>query len=418
MHYGWKVLIACVGFYAITTGVLANTAGIFLTPVMDEMGWSRTDASMYLTIFPLVAAALQPVVGKVLQKSNPKIILTISVLVFGLAYMATSQANSVLAWNLFGVVYGITAAFFMYIPVPWLINNWFSKKAGLCLGITGAALSLFAALASPIGNALIAEFGWRPTRLIFGAVVLIIAVPLTLLFVRKSPAEMGLKPYGYEDVKKGSNNGTVAPENVGVSIGQAVKTPAFYLILLLAGIFCLNASFFQQIPSFAATGSLGAAAGAMAVSIIMVGGIIGKFLLGWLNDALGTKIMGIISALCGAIGMGLAFFAGSNVILFYIGMAIFGGGYSGLTLVCPMVTKGTFGPKDYSQIYSYITTGIFLFSAGAPLLYARIYDSTQSFDISFVIVISAYIIAAILVPVILSMGKKIQQQSIASKNIA
>lgn len=418
MHYGWKILIACIGFYAITTGVLANTAGIFLTPVMDEMGWTRTDASMYLTIFPLVAAALQPLVGKMLQKYNPKIILTVSVLVFGLAYMATSQAHSVMAWNLFGVVYGVTAAFFMYIPVPWLINNWFSKKAGLCLGITGAALSLFAAFASPIGNALIADYGWRTTRLIFGAVVLVIAIPLTLFFVRKSPAEMGLKPYGYEEENNRGIKGAFAPESTGVSIGVAVKTPAFYLILLLAGIFCLNASFFQQIPSFAATGPLGAAAGAMAVSIVMVGGIVGKFVLGWLNDAVGTKLMGIISALCGAIGITLAFFAGSNVMMFYIGMAIFGGGYSGLTLVCPMVTKGTFGPKDYSQIYSYVTTGIFLFSAGAPLLYARIYDTTQSFDLSFIIVISAYILAAILVPIILGMSKKIQGLDKGNKNIA
>lgn len=417
MHYGWKILIACVGFYAITTGILCNTAGIFLTPVMDEMGWSRTDASMYLTIFPLVAAVLQPVVGKVLQKYNPRLILTISVIVFGLAYIATSQANSVLAWNLFGVIYGITAAFFMYIPTPWLINNWFSKKAGLCLGITGAALSIFAAFASPIGNSLIAQYGWRETRVIFGIVVLVIAVPLTLLFVRKSPAEMGLKPYGYEE-ENGSKKQFSVPEAFGVSIGAAVKSPAFYLTVLLAGIFCITASFFQQIPSFAATGKLGAAAGAMAVSIIMFGGIIGKFVLGWLNDALGTKIMGIISALCGAIGISLAFFAGSNVGMFYAGMAIFGGGYSGLTLVCPMVTKGAFGPKDYSQIYSYITTGIFLFSAAAPLLYARIFDATKSFNLCFIIVIAAYILAAILVPIILAMGKKMQSQQSVDKSIA
>ncbi|WP_019240264.1 MULTISPECIES: MFS transporter [Bacillus] len=408
MHYSWKILIACIGFYAVTTGVLCNTAGIFLTPVMDEMGWSRTDASMYLTIFPLVAAVLQPIVGKVFQKSNPKIILTISVLVFGLAYMATSQAQTVLAWNLFGVVYGITAAFFMYIPVPWLINNWFTKKAGFALGISGAALSLIAAFASPIGNALIAEYGWRPTRLIFGIVVLVIAVPLTLIFVKKSPAEIGLKPYGYEENNKSN---TQEAETTGLTLGRAIKTPAFYLILLLAGIFCLCASFFQQIPSFAATGELGAAAGAMAVSIIMVGGILGKIILGWINDTFNTLVMSVVSALCGAIGIALAFFAGSNVMIFYIGMAIFGGGYSGLTLVCPMVTKGAFGAKDYSQIYSYITTGIFLFSAAAPLLYARIYDSTQSFDLSFIIVIVAYIVAAILVPIILSMGKKLQQQN-------
>lgn len=410
MHYGWKVLIACVGFYALITGVLCNTAGIFLTPVMNEMGWSRTDASMYLTIFPLVAAVLQPLVGKMLQKYNPRIILTVAITVFGLAFIATGWVQTVWEWNVFGVIYGVTAAFFMYIPTPWLINNWFSKKTGLCLGITGAALSLFAAFASPIGNSLIAAYGWRETRIILGIVVLIIAVPLTLIFVRKSPEEMGLKPYGYEEGANVSKQ-TAAPSENGISVRQAVKTPAFYLLILLAGIFCLNASFFQQIPSFAATGKLGAAAGAMAVSIIMIGGIIGKFVLGWLNDSVGTRFMSIFSALCGAIGISLAFFAGSNVLMFYIGMAVFGGGYSGLTLVCPMVTKDAFRPKDYSQIYSYVTTGIFLFSAAAPLLYARIFDVTKSFNISFYIVITAYIIAAILVPIILGMGKKLRGNS-------
>jgi MFS family permease len=414
MHYSWKILIACIGFYAFTTGVLCNTAGIFLTPVMEEMGWTRTDASMYLTIFPLVAAVMQPVAGKVLQKSNPKLILSTCVVIFSLAYIATSQADSVLAWNAFGVIYGITAGFFMYIPTPWLINNWFSKKTGLALGITGAALSLFAAFASPIGNALIADYGWRTTRIILGIVTLVIALPLTLL-VKKSPSEMGLKPYGYENSNTGNK---VAPETAGVSIGTVIKSPAFYLLIVLAGLFCLNASFFQQIPSYAATGELGAAAGAMAVSIVMVGGIVGKFVLGLINDLFGSKIMGFVSTLCGAVGIALAFFAGGNVVMFYIGMAVFGGGYSGLTLICPMVTKDSFGPKDYSQIYSYVTTGIFLFSAAAPLLYARIYDSTQSFDLGFIIVIAGYIIAAILIPTILSLGKKMQTREASKKSIA
>lgn len=411
MHYGWKILMASIGFYALVTGVLCNTAGIFLTPVMDEMGWTRTEASMYLTIFPLVAAVIQPIAGKVLQKYNPKLILATCVVVFCVAFIATSQAHSVLAWNTFGVIYGITAGFFMYIPTPWLVNNWFSKKAGLALGITGAALSIFAAIASPVGNALIVSYGWRTTRIILGIVTLVIALPLTLL-VKKSPSEIGLKPYGYEETRKNQKN-AIAPEDTGVSFGKVIKSPAFYLLILLAGLFCLNASFFQQIPSYAATGSLGAAAGAMAVSIVMVGGIVGKFVLGIVNDAFGSKVMGFFSTICGAVGIALAFFAGGsgNAVLFYIGMGIFGGGYSGLTLVCPMVTKDSFGPKDYSQIYSYVTAGIFIFSALAPLLYAQIYDATKSFNLGFIIVIAGYIVAAILIPTILAMGRRMQKQN-------
>lgn len=409
IHYGWWILLACIGFYAITTGVCCNTAGIFLAPVMKETGWTRTAASFYLTIFPLVAAVLQPIAGIVYQKYNPRYILTFMVLLFSVAYIATSRATTVMHWNLFGVIYGITAGFFMYIPTPWLINNWFRKNAGLCLGITGAALSVFAAFASPIGQSLITTYGWRTARLIMGVFTLVTAIPLTLLVV-KSPAEKGLLPYGAEK-DEAFADGT--SQTSGVSLGRAVKSPAFYFTVIVAGIFCMCASFFQQIPSYAAFGKLGAAAGAVAVSVVMVGGICGKFLLGWLHDYVGIKITGIIACLGGAAGILVAFIGGNNanVMLFYVGLAIFGVGYSALTIVSPMVTKAAFGPKDYSKIYSWITGTIFIFSAAAPLIYARIYDTTKSFTMAFILVIIMYILGAILIPIILRIGNRLQAQA-------
>jgi MFS family permease len=407
IHYAWLILLACIGFYAVTTGIMCNTAGIFLAPVMQETGWTRTAASFYLTIFPLVAAVMQPIAGAAYKKYNPRMILTVVVLIFCLAYIATSRATTVMHWNIFGVIYGITAGFFMYIPTPWLINNWFRKNTGLALGITGAALSIFAALTSPILQDLITTYGWRTGRLVLGIVGLVISVPLTFLFVRKSPADMGLMPYGAE-TSGAAAQAAAALESSGVRTAKAVKSPAFYFLIILAGIFCMCASFFQQIPSYASFGPLGAAAGAMAVSIVMVGGIIGKFFLGWLNDRVGIKITGIVACLGGAIGILVAFMAGGNVTMFYLGLCIFGVGYSALTIVSPLVTRNAFGAVDYSQIYSWITMSIFLFSAAAPLIYARIYDTTGTFTLAFILVIAMYILGSILVPVILSMGKKMQ----------
>ena len=44
-NYAWAIAIACVAFYAIPLGVVANQAGLFASPVMEEFGWSRTDAT-------------------------------------------------------------------------------------------------------------------------------------------------------------------------------------------------------------------------------------------------------------------------------------------------------------------------------------------------------------------------------------
>ena len=35
-NYAWAIAIACVAFYAIPLGVVANQAGLFASPVMEE----------------------------------------------------------------------------------------------------------------------------------------------------------------------------------------------------------------------------------------------------------------------------------------------------------------------------------------------------------------------------------------------
>ena len=51
-------------------GVVANQAGLFASPVMEEFGWSRTDATLYMSIQPWVAAICTPFAGKLISRFN------------------------------------------------------------------------------------------------------------------------------------------------------------------------------------------------------------------------------------------------------------------------------------------------------------------------------------------------------------
>ncbi|WP_417754661.1 hypothetical protein [Slackia isoflavoniconvertens] len=70
-NYAWAVAIACIAFYAVPLGFAANHAGLFITPVMNEFGWSRTDATLFMSIQPWVAALCTPLAGKLISKYNP-----------------------------------------------------------------------------------------------------------------------------------------------------------------------------------------------------------------------------------------------------------------------------------------------------------------------------------------------------------
>ena len=153
--WAWLVVIGCIGFYSIPTGIIGNTSGIFVAPVMDQFGWTQTDTTMYRTIQPLVAAVCAPIAGTLMEKYNPRWILAAVSAAFGLTSWASAYAPELWQWNLYGVVYGVTSAFYMYLAAPVLINAWFKKSAGLAISITAATLSILAAVASPIGQELI-----------------------------------------------------------------------------------------------------------------------------------------------------------------------------------------------------------------------------------------------------------------------
>lgn len=404
--WAWLVVVGCIGFYSIPTGIIGNTSGIFVAPVMDQFGWTQTDTTMYRTIQPLVAAVCAPIAGKLLSTYNPRWILAAVAASFGVASIASSFATELWQWNLYGVVFGVTSAFFMYLAAPVLINAWFKKSAGLAISITAASLSILAAFASPVGQGLIDHYDWQTARLALSVVTTVSSVVLTVLFVRRDPAEMGLLPFGAAGDGSTSVDGcSTDVEQEGATVSQALRSPGLYLLVFVACIFVMCAAFFQQIPSFAAHGTLGAEAGAMAVSIIMVGGTIGKLVLGALNDRAGVKWTGVISAGGGGLGILLAWLSGDNVALFYAGMVSFGFGYAGLTVVAPLLARGAFGPKSYPQIYSWVSTGIFVATAVSFLVYGMIYDTTGSYDLCFIVVIVLYVIAAALVPLTLRISQ-------------
>lgn len=402
--WAWLIVLGCIGFYSIPTGVIGNTSGIYVAPVMDEFGWSQTDTTMYRTIQPLVAAICAPMAGKILDACNPRWVLAFVSGSFGIASYASAYATQLWQWNLYGVVFGITSAFFMYLAAPVLINAWFRKHNGIAISITAAVLSILAALASPIGQSLIDAYGWQTSRALLSGFSTVVSVLLTVAFVRKSPSVMGMVPYGEsascdQDTEPGSSL-------EGSTVSQAVRSPGLYLLILVACIFVMCAAFFQQIPSFAAHGALGASAGATAVSIIMVGGVVFKLVLGALNDRIGVDRTGMIAAASGALGIFLAYVSVDNVALFYLGMVVFGGGYAGLTVVAPMLAKAAFGALDYARIYSWVSTGIFVATALSFLVYGLIYDMTGSYDLCFVVVIALYLMALILIPITIKTARR------------
>ncbi len=408
-NYAWAIAIAAVAFYALPLAFAANHAGLFTTPLMNEFGWSQTETTLYMSIQPWVAALCTPFAGKLISKYNPRWVLSIAVIVFGLAHLACAWFTAPWQWAIYGVVYGASAAFWMYIATPTMVNRWFVKHNGTVIGVIGVMVSLIGAILSPIWGSMIAEQGWQHARIIQGILVIVVCGGVTLLLLRESPEKMGVKPFGYGEetaAKAVEKKSWDVALDEGATRAQAMKSPALWLLILMAGLFVISASFIQQIARYASTVEELASIGAFAVSVAMYSSIAGKFGLGWISDHFGARVAGVVSGVCGLMGPVIMLIAGGNQGLFLVGVGFFGFGYAALNTVTPMTCRQAFGNVDYANVFAMVATGLNIFAGFSALIYATIYDLSGSYNGAFYMMIVFYALIIILSLIIVPMGRK------------
>jgi len=416
-HYHWfYVILGCCGCSAILITVLGNTAGLFLTPVMEEYQWTRTQASLYMTIFAWVAALIQPLVAKVYEKRNMRWVLTCIVIIYCASYMTSAHFTKLWQWNVFGIVYGICGGFFMYLPTPLLVNRWFAKRNALMMSLTGVVTGILGFFASPLIQKTITTDGWRTARFYTGFIILILCAGLTVLFVRNKPETMGMQPFfsDYEESessKKGKSKLPSLNKSEGLTIKAALKTPSYYLMILFGFLTVLVPSLNQQLPSYSATVPIGAAAGAFALSILSIVNLPRGPLAGWFIDLAGGKIGNMTCWAITAVGLiTIILSKGESPVAFYIGVVCFSFSFVPLTIGNPIIAKEAFGLREYEKIYSGITTAV-LFSGGVSfLLYAQIFDHTGSYTPCLYLALGVSIIQIILIPIIVTSGKRAQEK--------
>ena len=85
----WKVLTASmVGVACGASPLPFITFGFFIDPLQQEFGWSRTEISIGVTIYGILAALLAPVFGGMADRYGVRPVALGSLAIFGLTFAA------------------------------------------------------------------------------------------------------------------------------------------------------------------------------------------------------------------------------------------------------------------------------------------------------------------------------------------
>ncbi len=376
IHYAWLILIAAICIQGGIIGILVNCTGVIFSAIIKDLGFRSGDLSIYYTIRAFLQAAACGTTTKLFLNKNPKIVMT-GLAALGLAgYVGMYFYTDLWQWYFSGILVGICMSCVLVV-IPVVLNNWFAVKNGMVIGIAMAASGLAGAVFSPVLSSLIVSMGWRKTAVFNGvSAFLLIALPSLLLLVR-APEEMGMKPYGWDQVKKEE---TTRKETVTEKKSYNMPASMFYMCafsIIVAGIMT---QFGNQLPMLAQSVGFSISVGAMVTSCNMVGNVFGKLAIGVLADKIGIfKSVNITSVIIAASTI-MLMFSGTSPVMMYAGALLLGLVYSMGTTVPPLVFVEVYGPDEYkthlSRFQSYNSVVMALASSALPY----IYDFTGSFN--------------------------------------
>lgn len=388
IFYGWVVVAAAFVAQFVAVGVQTSVSAVFAPQMLDEFGWSRTAFFFADTMGQIILMIVGLILGPRVDRfgSRPIMLLGVAICVPALVYM--SQVDSY--WEYFVVrgVFVITGASMAgFLVASVTVSKWFVTKRGQALGWTSMGVSMAGIIWPTLTQVgMIEPLGWRTAWVVLGAIALAVLVPVSLL-MRRRPEDYGMVPDG-GDTQISPAQQQAAERDFATSLTrrEAVRTPAFYLIVLIFGVsvvgifaILLHGVLFLGEHGFDAA----LAAGLVAVMSILSG--VTKPPWGWALDRFDSRLVGSVSFAIAAAGFVLVVLAADSGSAWLVAgsFVVMGIGIGGNIPIQEMIWAEYFGRRHLGAVRSLgfpVAMGI---SASTPVAVAVYADLVGSYDGAF-----------------------------------
>ena len=196
IFFGWYIVATCFFIAFLTVGV-RNAFGIFVIPMSEEFGWTRTTISLAAASGFLINGITQPFLGHLFDRIGGRRVIVVGLVLIGICTLLLSLTFHILFML---VVFSFLLSTALSGPsltnTMALISKWFKRRRATAVSINTVGTSFGGLILVPFAMYFLQAAGWRMTWLILGLLILFLAVPLSLLFIRENPEALGLLPDG------------------------------------------------------------------------------------------------------------------------------------------------------------------------------------------------------------------------------
>ncbi|WP_397421346.1 MFS transporter [Phenylobacterium sp.] len=390
---GWPVVLASMlGIGLGLSPVPFYTIGMLAPELAREFGWAFGDIMAGLPIMTFAVLVASPAVGFLADRVGVRPIALISVLLFGVSFMAFAANPGDIRffyanWAIMAVLGAGT------LPITWTraVNNRFEDRKGFALGLSLLGTGVFGFLVKPFTAFMIDAYGWRAAYMAVGALPLILALPVAYFAFH----DVGERNQSAADRRESDTIRAAATP--GLTFSETLRNWRFWVLAI--AFVPISFGVGGPIPNMENIVKTAGFSGPDIVSLVSLIGlsvIAGRVVGGWLIDRFWAPGIAFLMICAPALACWM-FAHGDLTYATAAGSIILIGFAAGVEydLMAFLVAR-YFGLKSYGAIYGSLY-GFFALGAGiGPVVFGRAFDADGNYDSPLMLSAGLLVLGAVL----------------------
>ncbi len=376
-----QVLLCGAAIVTLSMGI-RHGFGLWLQPITMERGWTRETFAFALAVQNLVWGLAGPVAGGLADRYGAVKVLVGGAFFYAAGLVLMALATSGLAFNgSAGLLLGIAQSGTTYAIVFGVIGRQVDPtKRSWAMGAVAAAGSFGQFLMMPVENWLIGGWGWQNALFVLGGLALVMA---PLAFGLREPREAAI--------------GHGAHQSVGSALREAFASPSFRL--LMAGYFVCGFHLVfigVHMPSYLKDKGLTPDVATTALALIGLFNVFGSYAAGVVGQRWPKRYALSVIYLLRSVAIALFVMLPLTPWSVYLFASSMGLLWLSTVPLTTGIVAHIFGVRYLSMLGGFVFLSHQVGSFMGAWLGGKLYDSTGSYDLMWVIAVALGVFAALI----------------------
>ena len=388
---GALVIAVVFSSTAIAVGVSQYAFGLFIVPIEETFGWSRTQISASLS-FAAVGGLTAPFLGRAMDRFGARPILVASLAVFGLSFCLRPLMTELWHWYALSFLQFATFSGLTVLPAGRLVAAWFPHIRGRMTGVAGTGNNVGGLVMPAVIAALLAVMTWGEASVVIGVGAFAVA-GAAMVVIRETPPATGARTP--RSGAPGERAAAFAASLPGRSLRETVRTRTFWAVLaaITLGSFTYSSVLPHVLAHLVNRGMTNASA-LTALATLATAGICGKLLFGWWSERFGARRV-LMANLAGQATFAALLAGAVPAGTLALAAPLYGLFMGGFGVLYILVVQESFGLHRYGSVMGLMNLGTVVSFGVGPLVAGASYDLSGGYGAAFLVTCGLFVAGAV-----------------------